>query len=89
MLNNYPLRDEPGKTMFVFEKNGKVFGHIIKDRTEKSPAKMIFETQKYIQSTNKRLTSRRRPTDVKSGFLLDTSEKIAAAIHNQAPVKYG
>jgi hypothetical protein len=47
MPEKYQLRDEPGKTMFVFEKNGKVYGHIIKDRTEKAPAKMIFETQKY------------------------------------------
>ncbi|MBB6670264.1 hypothetical protein [Cohnella nanjingensis] len=43
----YPLRDEPGKTMFVFEKLGKIYGHVIKDRTDKSPAKFVFETTKY------------------------------------------
>ncbi len=43
----YPLKDEPVKTMFLFEKNGKVYGHVIKDRTDKAPAKMIFETTKY------------------------------------------
>jgi hypothetical protein len=43
----YSLRDEPDKTMFVFEKNGKVHGHIIKNRTDKSPAKFVFETEKY------------------------------------------
>lgn len=43
----YPLKDETGKTMFVFEKNGKVYGHIIKNRTDKSPAKFLFETEKY------------------------------------------
>lgn len=47
MLVKYSLHNEPGKTMFVFEKFGKVYGHIIKDRTEKAPAKFIFETSKY------------------------------------------
>jgi hypothetical protein len=47
MQEKYPLRDEPGKTMFVFQKNGKVFGHIIQNRTDKAPAKFIFETEKY------------------------------------------
>jgi hypothetical protein len=47
MPEKYPLRDEPGKTMFVFEKNGKVYGHIIKNRTDKAPAKFIFETEKH------------------------------------------
>jgi hypothetical protein len=47
MLDKYPIRDEPGKTMFVFEKNGKVYGHIVKDRTNKAPAKFIFETKKF------------------------------------------
>jgi hypothetical protein len=47
MTNKYPLRDEPSKTMFVFEKNGKVYGHVIKDRTDKAMAKFIFETKKY------------------------------------------
>lgn len=33
--------------MFVFERGGKVFGHIIKDRTDKVPVKFIFETDKF------------------------------------------
>jgi hypothetical protein len=47
MNEKYALRDEPSKTMFVFEKNGKYYGHIVKERTDKSPAKIAFETQKY------------------------------------------
>jgi hypothetical protein len=47
MNEKYALRDEPGKTMYVFEKNGKVYGHVVKDRTDKSPAKIAFETPKY------------------------------------------
>ncbi|MCD9025883.1 hypothetical protein [Cohnella silvisoli] len=47
MSNKYPLRDEPGKTMFVFEKLGKVYGHVIKDRTDKEMAKFLYETKKY------------------------------------------
>jgi hypothetical protein len=47
MSEKYPLRDEPGKTMFVFNKIGKVYGHVIKDRTDKAMAKFIFETKKY------------------------------------------
>jgi hypothetical protein len=47
MKEKYALLDEPGKTMFEFEKNGKYFGHIVKDRTDKSPAKIAFETPKY------------------------------------------
>jgi hypothetical protein len=43
----YVLRDEPGKTMFTFAKKGKFYGHIVKDRTEKSPAKIVFETPKF------------------------------------------
>jgi len=42
----YPL-NEPGKTMFVFEKAGKFYGHIIKDRTDKALAKLLFETKKF------------------------------------------
>jgi hypothetical protein len=47
MNEKYALRDEPGKTMFVFEKSGKYYGHIVKERTDKSPAKIVFETTKY------------------------------------------
>jgi hypothetical protein len=47
MPDKYALRDEPGKTMFVFEKNGKVYGHVVKDKTAKGPAKFVFETPKY------------------------------------------
>lgn len=47
MIEIYPLRDEPDKTMFVFEKLGKVYGHIIKNKTASKPAKFVFETSKY------------------------------------------
>lgn len=47
MPTKYPLRDEPGKSMYIFEKINRVYGHVIKDKTEKSPAKFVFETQKY------------------------------------------
>jgi hypothetical protein len=46
-MNKYTLLDEPDKTMFVFEKLGKVYGHIIKNKTNKAPARFIFETGKY------------------------------------------
>jgi len=46
-MNTYALQDEPDKIMFVFEKLGKVYGHIIKNKTNKAPAKFIFETSKY------------------------------------------
>lgn len=49
MLERYSLLDEPNKSMFVFknEKNGQFYGHIVQNRTEKSPAKFIFQTQNY------------------------------------------
>lgn len=47
MNKKYALRDEPGKTIFVFEKNGKCYGHIVKDRLEKLPAKILFKTPKF------------------------------------------
>ncbi|MEK8130052.1 hypothetical protein WMW72_19280 [Paenibacillus filicis] len=47
MIEKYALLDEPDKTMFVFEKNGKIYGHIVKNKTEKAAAKFIFETGKY------------------------------------------
>ncbi|MEF3305093.1 hypothetical protein [Paenibacillus sp. GYB003] len=47
MVEKYPLLEEPGKTMFVFAANGKYYGHIIKDRTDKGPAKFLFETPRY------------------------------------------
>lgn len=48
MVEKYPLRDEPGKTMFVFSALAdKVYGHIVRDRTAKEPAKLIFETKRY------------------------------------------
>lgn len=47
MISKYPLEKEPDKTMFVFEKSGKVYGHIIKNKTDKAPAKFVFETEKY------------------------------------------
>ncbi|PYI53911.1 hypothetical protein [Paenibacillus flagellatus] len=47
MIEKYALLQEPGKTMFVFAANGKFYGHIIKDRTDKAPAKFLFETPRY------------------------------------------
>ncbi|TMV49378.1 hypothetical protein FE783_12750 [Paenibacillus mesophilus] len=49
MIEKYPLANEPGKTMFVFRSpiGSKIYGHIIKDRTDKAPAKLLFETSKY------------------------------------------
>jgi hypothetical protein len=48
VIEKYSLLDEPGKTMFVFSNiAGKFYGHIIKDRTDKAPAKLLFETGKY------------------------------------------
>ncbi|NRF96119.1 hypothetical protein HQN89_35575 [Paenibacillus frigoriresistens] len=47
MIEKYSLLKEPDKTMFVFEKNGMYYGHIVKNKTEKSVAKLLFETAKY------------------------------------------
>jgi len=47
MIEKYPLQNEPDKTMWVFAKNDKFYGHIVKNRTEKAPAKLVFETEKY------------------------------------------
>ncbi|TBL72459.1 hypothetical protein [Paenibacillus thalictri] len=47
MVGKYPLLKEPDKTMFVFEKSGKYYGHIIKNKTDKKPAKFVFETQTF------------------------------------------
>jgi len=47
LRKKYPLRDEPGKTLFIFEKNGKFYAHVVKDRTDKTAAKIVFETGKY------------------------------------------
>lgn len=47
MIEKYPLLNEPDKTMFVFMKNGKYYGHIVKNKTDKQPAKLVFETAKY------------------------------------------
>ncbi|GAA3401204.1 hypothetical protein ACFFNY_14575 [Paenibacillus hodogayensis] len=48
MIEKYKLANEPDKTMFVFPAlAGKVYGHIVKDRTEKGPAKLVFETSRY------------------------------------------
>lgn len=47
MLDKYPLLNETDKTMFVFEKNGKIYGHIVKNKTDKAPTKIVFETEKY------------------------------------------
>lgn len=47
MIEKYPLLNEPDKMMFVFAKNGKYYGHIIKNKTAKAAAKLIFETAKF------------------------------------------
>ncbi|MFC4103626.1 hypothetical protein [Paenibacillus xanthanilyticus] len=47
MVEKYPLLNERDKTMFVFAKNGQFYGHIVKNRTAKAPAKFVFETEKY------------------------------------------
>jgi hypothetical protein len=47
VIEKYPLLKEPDKTMFIFEKNRKFYGHIVKNKTEKSVAKIMFETGKY------------------------------------------
>ncbi|CAG7654489.1 hypothetical protein ACFQI7_35480 [Paenibacillus allorhizosphaerae] len=47
MSEKYILLNEPDKTMFVFNKNGKVYGHIVKNKTDKAPAKFVFETASY------------------------------------------
>lgn len=47
MPEKYTLLNEPDKTMFVFERNGRYYGHIVKNKTEKAPAKFVFETSTY------------------------------------------
>ncbi|WP_028552802.1 hypothetical protein [Paenibacillus sp. UNC451MF] len=47
MVEKYPLANEPGRTMVVFAKDGKFYGHILKDKTDKAPAKFVFETQRF------------------------------------------
>ncbi|NHN31297.1 hypothetical protein G9U52_15775 [Paenibacillus sp. S3N08] len=47
MIDRYPLLNEANRTMCVFEKDGKFYGHILKDATEKVPAKIVFETVKF------------------------------------------
>lgn len=47
MIERYQLRDEPGKTMFIFEKNGNYYGHIVKDKTDNASAKIMFVTPKF------------------------------------------
>lgn len=47
MIEKYTIASEPDKTMFVFAKNGQFYGHIVKNATTKTPAKLVFETEKY------------------------------------------
>lgn len=35
MIDKYPLLKEPDKTMFVIEKLGKYYGHIVKNKTDR------------------------------------------------------
>ncbi|GAA4846436.1 hypothetical protein GCM10023310_25520 [Paenibacillus vulneris] len=48
MVEKYPLANEPGRTMVVFVKDGKFYGHIVKDKTDKAPAKFVFETPRFL-----------------------------------------
>ena len=47
LLDRYPLLNEPGKTMVIFERDGKFVGQVLKNRTEKAPAKLLTETKRY------------------------------------------
>ncbi|WP_240416761.1 hypothetical protein [Paenibacillus periandrae] len=47
MIERYSLLNESNRTLVIFEKNGRYYGHILKDRTAKSPAIIVFETEKY------------------------------------------
>lgn len=47
MIERYALLNEPGRTMCVFEKAGRYYGHILKDRTGNTPVKLVFETETY------------------------------------------
>lgn len=47
MIEKYILLNEQDKSMFVFQKGGKYYGHIIKNKTNTSPAKFVFETKMY------------------------------------------
>jgi hypothetical protein len=47
MIEKYGLRNEPDKTMFVFAKHDKFYGHIVKNKTAKAAAKFIFETASF------------------------------------------
>jgi hypothetical protein len=47
LIESYSLLNENNRTMHIFEKNGKYYGQLIKDRTETSPAKFLFETAKF------------------------------------------
>ncbi|NHN33126.1 hypothetical protein G9U52_25240 [Paenibacillus sp. S3N08] len=46
MIERYALL-EKNRTMVTFEKNGKYYGHILKDATDKKPAMIVFETPKF------------------------------------------
>ncbi|UUZ82797.1 hypothetical protein LJK88_01820 [Paenibacillus sp. P26] len=47
VVEQYVLLHEPDKTMFVFTKQGRFYGHIVKRKTDKAPAKLVFETPLY------------------------------------------
>ncbi|TDF98350.1 hypothetical protein E1757_11585 [Paenibacillus piri] len=47
MIERYALLNEEERTMCVFEMNGIFYGHILKNKTDKTPAKLVFETSKY------------------------------------------
>ncbi|NHN35455.1 hypothetical protein G9U52_37810 [Paenibacillus sp. S3N08] len=46
MIERYALL-EKNRTMVAFEKDGKYYGHILKDATDKKPAMIVFETAKF------------------------------------------
>jgi hypothetical protein len=47
IVDRYTLRDEKNRTMCVFEKDAKYYGHILKDAIGKKPAMIVFETPRF------------------------------------------
>jgi hypothetical protein len=74
-MNKYTLLNEPDKTIFVFEKLGKVYGHIIKNKTIKSQQSSYSKRADMIQSSYSRLTIRRLSM-FKTGFPLSNYDMI-------------
>ncbi len=47
IVEKYPLLNEPNRTIVVFNRGNFLYGHILKNSTEKAPVKLMFETGKY------------------------------------------